>query len=279
MTPLHLTPSPAQAKRARAGQRAMLAAEAELLHELQAAAQRALDALTRAGQHERDPKRARLRALAALRAATNKLRIEVARAVTAGRGAARDAAGAQLADELAAAAVTLKLTAIATPGRRDRADDEHRAAAAADAYVAAWRAGALVALNRWAADDERPALASALLKAHEQQDHRLRRTAATEVPQAYSEEHAGRADALAEEHRGAAWLVLLVKVWDATLDRKLCPVCANMDRRWAVVGGPFKGGLLPGAVHAHCRCQDSLLALKPGVMIPGAAYVGASAAA
>jgi hypothetical protein len=257
----------------------MLVAEAALLHELQIAALRALDMLTRAGQHERDPRRARLLALVALRSAADKLRHEVTIAVAAGRGAGRDAAAAQLADELDAAATTLKLTAIAIPGPRDRADDEHRAAAAADSYVAAWRAGALVAITRWTATADRPALATALTAAHEQQDHRLRRIAATEVPQAYSEEHAGRADALAEQHRGKAWLVLLVKVWDSTLDRKICPICADMDRRWAIVGRPFKGGLLPGAVHPFCRCLDSLLALKPGVMIPGAAYVGATAAA
>ncbi len=274
--PLRLTLSPAQRRLARVGQRAMLATEATLLVELQAAAQRALDEVTRAAQHEQDPQRARLRALAALRVAAERLRGEVARAVLASRGAARDDASKQLARELDVAARTLKLT-LPAPAPADRAADEHRAAASADAYTAAWRAGVAAALSRWVAAAERPPLATALATATDQQDHRLRRTAATEVPQAYSEEHAARADQLATKHADAKWLVLLVKVWDATLDRKLCPVCRDMDRRWAVVGLKFKSGMLPGSVHAHCRCQSSLLALKPGVLIPGSAYLGATA--
>lgn len=254
----------------------MLATEAKLLVELQAAAQRALAELLHAAQHELDATRARLRALTALRGAAERLRADVARLTQASRGTARDAAGKQLADELAAASATLKV-ALRTPGPADRADDEHRAAAAADSYVAAWRAGTAAALSKWAQATERPPLTTALTTSTALQDHRLRRIAATEVPQAYSEEHAARADQIAVQHADAKWLVLLVKCWDATLDRKLCAVCRDMNRRWAVVGTKFKGGLLPGSVHAHCRCQDSLLVMKPGVMIPGSAYLGASA--
>jgi hypothetical protein len=254
----------------------MLATEAMALGDLQAAAQRALDDVVQAAQHEQDPQRARLRALMALRSASERLRADVARVILAGRHGARADAGKQLTAELAAAAQTLKV-AIATPGPADRADDEHRAAAAADSYVAAWRAGVAAALSKWASSTERPSLATALGTATAQQDHRLRRLAATEVPQAYSEEHAARADQIAEQHADAKWLVLLVKVWDATLDRKVCAVCAGMNGRWAVVGLKFNGGLLPGSVHAHCRCQSSLLVMKPGVMIPGSAYLGATA--
>lgn len=63
-----------------------------------------------------------------------------------------------------------------------------------------------------------------------------------------------RADALAAS--------LLVKVWDATLDSRVCPVCSRKDGEWTLIGMRFSGGELPAHVHRRCRCSSELLPLR-----------------
>jgi len=90
---------------------------------------------------------------------------------------------------------------------------------------------------------------------------RLTRIAATEIPRAYNAAHDEGAGWVAERHKDASWLPLVVKRWDATLDRKTCPVCRDMDGRIALLGMSFSSGRIPGFVHRHDRCQDSIIAL------------------
>ena len=47
----------------------------------------------------------------------------------------------------------------------------------------------------------------------------------------------------------------LVEVWDASLDMQTCDICAEMDGEEAV-DGEFARGLVPGNVHASCRCTS-----------------------
>lgn len=55
-------------------------------------------------------------------------------------------------------------------------------------------------------------------------------------------------------------LGLLVRRWDAKLDR-VCPRCARLDGTIALVGGSFESDLIPGRVHPHCRCTESVIPL------------------
>ncbi len=59
---------------------------------------------------------------------------------------------------------------------------------------------------------------------------------------------------------GTTILGLLVRRWDAKLDRA-CPRCRRLDGTIAIVGGSFEGGLLPGRVHPHCRCTETVIPL------------------
>jgi hypothetical protein len=55
---------------------------------------------------------------------------------------------------------------------------------------------------------------------------------------------------------------LLVKVWDATLDSRVCPVCSRKDGEWVLIGMRFSEGKLPAYVHRRCRCSSELLPIR-----------------
>lgn len=46
----------------------------------------------------------------------------------------------------------------------------------------------------------------------------------------------------------------LMKRWDASLDRRLCPVCANLDRRAVPADALFAPGVQHPPAHPNCRC-------------------------
>lgn len=50
----------------------------------------------------------------------------------------------------------------------------------------------------------------------------------------------------------------VVRVWDATLDKRTCPVCASAHGTRSNPDGSFSVGE-PGAVHPRCRCTFYLL--------------------
>lgn len=91
-------------------------------------------------------------------------------------------------------------------------------------------------------------------------DFMLRRAVATEVAQAFGEQRE-------EDHRALAYsplAVLLLKMWDATLDRRVCSVCKGLDGQLQVLGIDFVGGT-PGAVHPNDRCV-SVLAVNRDIL-------------
>jgi hypothetical protein len=60
--------------------------------------------------------------------------------------------------------------------------------------------------------------------------------------------NSGRAKALRQVDVGE-----LLRVWDAQLDKRTCPVCSGSDGTIVGAAEPFPIGE-PGAVHARCRC-------------------------
>lgn len=82
------------------------------------------------------------------------------------------------------------------------------------------------------------------------EDYRLRRIAATEIPNAYSRAHY-------EIDPGEGW----ARRWDATLDLKVCPICFRMHGEVVGLGEEFTDGLVPGDVHPNCRCYPSFVPL------------------
>jgi Phage Mu protein F like protein len=80
------------------------------------------------------------------------------------------------------------------------------------------------------------------------EDYRLRRVAATEIPNAYSRQHY-------EIDPGEGW----ARRWDATLDLKTCRVCFKMHGTVVALDEDFPDGLVPGDVHPNCRCEPEFV--------------------
>jgi len=89
---------------------------------------------------------------------------------------------------------------------------------------------------------------------------RLERIAATETSQAFNRSRLSNEERYWRDHRGADWLPLFVKVWDATLDKRVCATCKENNGSIRPIGFDW-GGLLPGVVHANCRCTSMTLFL------------------
>jgi SPP1 gp7 family putative phage head morphogenesis protein len=112
-----------------------------------------------------------------------------------------------------------------------------------------WTRGSLVSrshVDRW------------LKKAHELEDVKaataatrgsIERIAATESSEAFSAGRTRAAKTVTESE--------LMRVWDASLDKRTCDVCSGADGKVVGVNEPFPAGE-PGAVHAFCRCGWTL---------------------
>lgn len=83
-------------------------------------------------------------------------------------------------------------------------------------------------------------------------DPRLVTIARTEPANALNAE---RSIAMRSEPAYRNW----AKRWDATGDRRMCPVCERADGTIVMVNDSFPAGQ-PGAVHANCRCMETYLA-------------------
>jgi hypothetical protein len=239
----------------------MLAAERQTLVDLDRAISIALAWLHRAAERATTAEEARRALLGAIHGAADELKRAVAASVLQGRARARREAVQQLAAELDAVALELRIQPIqAPPASFSSAEDDHYAAAAADSFTAAWRASVLLVAMRLRGDDGGP-VAPKLRQASDAQRPKLARIAATEIPRAYNAAHDEGAGWVAERYGGARWLPLVAKRWDATLDRKVCKTCASMDGRLALLGTSFTGDIRPGEPHPHCRCVESIIVL------------------
>lgn len=85
----------------------------------------------------------------------------------------------------------------------------------------------------------------------------LRTAAITEVATATVDEIERQTDET--KRSDAALASFLIKVWDATLDSRVCPICSGHDGEWVLIGMRFSDGKLPAYVHRRCRCSSDLL--------------------
>ena len=85
--------------------------------------------------------------------------------------------------------------------------------------------------------------------------------AATETASAFNDERTRIEKHLADENKETSWWPFLVKVWDATLDKRTCPVCAKLHGTRRGWGSDFPGGKEPGKVHPNDRCLSLFFAI------------------
>lgn len=84
-------------------------------------------------------------------------------------------------------------------------------------------------------------------------DYILDETAATQTSQAFNGERFSIEKALTVEFANSDWLPLVGKMWDATLDRRACPICRGKDGTLRPLGIDWDGQT-PGNPHRRCRC-------------------------
>jgi hypothetical protein len=141
------------------------------------------------------------------------------------------------------------------------ANDNVGADVSAASLSAAWLSTATAATWTWSEADSSQSLAGAVGEASLGLDGRVRRIAATETARAFADGRDEGTGWVAEKHQDARWFPAVLKRWDATNDRRVCPRCAAMDGKLQLFGLPFAGRQEPGYVHAHDRCVTAIVFL------------------
>lgn len=96
--------------------------------------------------------------------------------------------------------------------------------------------------------------------ADEETDYRLDLIAVTESSTAFEDEFTEQTDRMARSPRDRSWLPFVVKMWDSSLDRRRCRVCASASMEVRPLGISFSLGR-PGHVHPRCRCVSVVVVL------------------
>jgi hypothetical protein len=185
--------------------------------------------------------------------ASGALRARLAPILLETRRAARVAASRALAKELAVSAKVAADYGVALPVTAEvasfiKGDDSEQATNLAADYADAFIAKA----------HEGRATGVTLSDVVRALTYRVDRLAATETSQAFNGQRATVERAYRDRYAGTQWFPAMVKVWDATLDRHVCRVCAGKAgqvRPW----GFSWNGLEPGQPHVNCRCTGMML--------------------
>jgi hypothetical protein len=140
--------------------------------------------------------------------------------------------------------------------------DDAAAHRTGQSFAAGWSSAVLTAVWQWS-EGETESVVPALAKIDV--DPRVRRIAATEAAQSFEDARDEGMGWLAEQFSDRAWYPLVLKQWDASNDRKVCPRCKDADGEMTLLGKSFAGGLSPGYAHNFCRCGSHLVVLPlPG---------------
>lgn len=170
------------------------------------------------------------------------------------------------------AALGLDAPGALLPGVVQAPEDDAAGELAGQSLATAWGQATLAAIWRWQDADDRRGLPGVAVDAQARLDGRVRRVAATEAARAFADARDEGMGWVAEQHGDATWFPALLKVWDATLDRKVCQVCDDLDgteRPWGVA---FPDDHEPGYEHPFCRCITGTTFLPvriAGETVPG----------
>ena len=217
------------------------------------------DAVARSARESSKDRPRKAALFIAVALASQRMAGEMRKALQGARRAAREGAVTRLGAELAALKIVASpgLLSAGIGGRDD--EDEVRAASAADAVAATWRAGALYAASRAFRAGESPA--RAIEGTRSRVSARAALAARNEVAEAYNDEHVRAiAGAAAKDPELADALAAqkVVRVWSAAFEKNTCARCAAHDGETAPAGENFTGGDEPGEVHANCLCTSYL---------------------
>ncbi len=250
---------------ARAAQRALILSERSLLLSLRSTVRIATahSVASIATLHQRDPRARAEAAIAVLADRAPTLIASLAHAIQVGRLGAKRHSLQRLSSEWEAVRAAVTKAGHADPGPLTypatlKPTDRAAASASSASLGAAWLTATSAAVWTAPAPEDLPA---AVTRAADEQDYRTRRTATTEAARAFADARDEGMGWQAEQHADRAWMPLILKTWDATLDARVCPRCARLAGTTRPWGIPFPGGLEPGYVHPGCRCLTGTLIL------------------
>jgi SPP1 gp7 family putative phage head morphogenesis protein len=81
----------------------------------------------------------------------------------------------------------------------------------------------------------------------------VRRLVTTETIDTYDQQHAAAVEQVQET------VPDLIRRWDATMDSRVCPVCAGLNGKTAALDETFDGGFFGPPSHPGCRCRCSVV--------------------
>ena len=200
-----------------------------------------------------------------LKAASADLETAAATAILAARAGARWAALAELRKQVAVAdrlllraGAPVRKGDLELHGRTAPTVDASQSSTTAGSLADAWHRDSLARLFGWAREGAEGRIPPVGENAAQAAKFRARRSAATEVAQAYNDEAHSQFIELSARLENTVITPLLFKRWEAVLDRVVCGRCANYDNQVVPVNEGFRGGQVPGFVHPNCRCEACL---------------------
>jgi len=263
---------PDWAKSARAALVARVAAEAHALAALERALRHQVHqlAVQFAQVHATDRRRAADTAVGLLSRALDRMRPALANATFVGRAATRHASLIRFRAEWQIVRADVDALGLEPPADLPHLalhgpEDQAQSNLAGQSLAAAWGHQVIAAVYRWAAKDD-GALVDAVLSSEAATAPRLGRVASTETSRAFTDARDEGMGWAAAEYGDSTWFPGLFKRWDATLDKRVCRVCEDLDAKVALYGADFEDGAEPGYVHVSCRCVVSTVFLP--VFVP-----------
>lgn len=263
---------PDWAKSARAAIVARVAAEALALAALERALKHQVQqlALEFARVHATDRRRAADTAIGIVSRALDRMRAALTDATFLGRAATRHASLTRFRAEWQLVRADVDALGLEPPADLPHLalhgpEDQAQANLAGQSLAAAWGHHVIAAVYRWAAKDD-GALIDAALSSEQATAPRLGRVASTETSRAFTDAREEGMGWAAVEYGDDLWFPGLFKSWDATLDKRVCRVCEDLDGKVALYGTDFEDGAEPGYVHPGCRCVVSTVFLP--VFVP-----------
>jgi len=173
-------------------------------------------------------------------ASRDALAVAVARSVEVSRAASRESGRQTLARDAQAAGVQL-------PGIEiDRSDYDQRRA--------------FVIATRFADDWDEKSRKAGFDTALDSMGSRLELIGITESAESFNDERDQLITRIAEPQERRAASVVPFKIWDATMDKRTCPVCSRAHHTVVPYWMSFPDGR-PGGTHARCRCYEGLILL------------------
>ncbi len=208
-----------------------------------------------------DPDQAAANGARIIRTTAADLEAAAAAAILAARSEARGAALAELRKQVAVAerlflsvGAPIRKGELDLHGRTPPAADASHAGTTAGALADVWHRDSLTRLLGWTREGAEGRMPYVGEDAAQAAQFRARRSAATEVAQAYNDETHEQFVELSARLETSVVTPLLFKRWEAVLDRVVCGRCANFDNQIVPINEGFRGGEVPGFVHPNCRC-------------------------